>query len=145
MRARNRPKEIPDEGPVIIATGPLVSDSMAESIARFTGRNHLYFFDAVSPIIEAESIDTTVVFPGSRYGKGGDDYLNCPMNEEQYSAFHEALLRAEPRPPQEFEKIPFFEGCLPIEELARRGKDTLRFVDGGIDRAFHRAEPSVFL
>lgn len=124
---REEVTEIPEEGPAIVATGPLVSDRMADSIARFTGRNHLYFFDAVSPIIEAESIDTTVAFPGSRYGKGGDDYLNCPMNEEQYSAFIEALLRAENRPPQEFEKIPFFEGCLPIEELARRGKDTPRF------------------
>jgi methylenetetrahydrofolate--tRNA-(uracil-5-)-methyltransferase len=124
---REEVSEIPAEGPTVIATGPLVSDGLADAIGRFTGRKHLYFFDAVSPIVEAESIDRSVAFAGSRYGKGGDDYWNCPMDETAYAAFLEALLAAEAHPAKEFENIPFFEGCVPVEELARRGPDTLRF------------------
>ncbi len=124
---REEVTSIPASGPAIIATGPLVSDRLADAIANFTGRKYLYFFDAVSPIVEAESIDRQIAFPGSRYGKGGDDYLNCPFSKKEYDAFHAAVLAAESPPHKEFENTPFFEGCLPIEELARRGLDTLRF------------------
>ena len=118
---------IPKEGIVILATGPLVSDSLFADIGRFTGRDYLYFFDAVSPIIEADSIDLSRVFRASRYGKGDDDYLNCPMDEEVYSRFIDAILDAPQAPRPWFEKTGFFEGCLPVEEMARRGRDTLRF------------------
>ena len=118
---------IPKEGIVILATGPLVSDSLFADIGRFTGRDYLYFFDAVSPIIEAESIDHSKVFRASRYGKGDEDYLNCPMDEERYNRFIDAILGAAAAQRHDFEKTGFFEGCLPIEEMARRGRDTLRF------------------
>jgi methylenetetrahydrofolate--tRNA-(uracil-5-)-methyltransferase len=122
---------IPEEGPCILATGPLASDAIAASIAAFTGSQYLYFFDAISPIIEADSIDRERVFPASRYGKGGDDYLNCPMTAEEYDRFHRALLEAAEAPSHDFDRpahaTPYFEGCLPIEEMARRGHDTLLF------------------
>jgi len=118
---------IPKEGIVILATGPLVSDSLFADIGRFTGRDYLYFFDAVSPIIEADSIDLSKVFRASRYGKGDDDYLNCPMDEEIYNRFVDAILGAPEVPRHHFEKTGFFEGCLPVEEMTRRGRDTLRF------------------
>jgi methylenetetrahydrofolate--tRNA-(uracil-5-)-methyltransferase len=118
---------IPDDPVTIVATGPLTSDPLAENVAAFVGRDHLYFFDAVSPVVEADSIDRDRVFPASRYGKGGDDYLNCPMTEEEYRAFHGALLAAECTSGHDFEKALFFEGCLPIEVIASRGADTLRF------------------
>jgi methylenetetrahydrofolate--tRNA-(uracil-5-)-methyltransferase len=117
---------IPDEGPCILATGPLASDAIATSIAAFTGSQYLYFFDAISPIIEADSIDRTRVFQASRYGKGGDDYLNCPFTGEEYERFYQALLQAATAPSHDFD-TPYFEGCLPIEEMARRGHDTLLF------------------
>src|SRR5262249_46177562 len=98
-----------------------------ESIGRFTGSPYLYYYDALSPILDAESIDRDIVFAAARYGKGEGDYLNCPMNSDEYAAFYEALLAAEVHPLKDFEKAQFFEGCLPIEELARRGRDTLRF------------------
>jgi methylenetetrahydrofolate--tRNA-(uracil-5-)-methyltransferase len=91
------------------------------------GAQHLYFYDAVSPVVEAESIDETKTFRQSRYGKGGDDYLNCPLTEPEYEAFHAALTAAECAEVKEFEKEFFFEGCLPVEVIASRGKDTLRF------------------
>jgi len=119
---------IPDHGPCILATGPLASDAIAASIAAFTGREYLYFFDAISPIIEADTIDRDRVFPASRYGKGGDDYLNCPMTEAEYDRFYRALIGAAEAPSHPFEKnVPYFEGCLPIEEMARRGRETLLF------------------
>jgi methylenetetrahydrofolate--tRNA-(uracil-5-)-methyltransferase len=118
---------IPDDPVTIVATGPLTSDPLAEDVAAFVGRAHLYFFDAVSPVVEADSIDRDRVFPASRYGKGGDDYLNCPMSEEEYRGFHAALLAAECASGHDFEKALFFEGCLPIEVIASRGADTLRF------------------
>ena len=118
---------IPKEGIVILAAGPLVSESLFADIGRFTGRDYLYFFDAVSPIIEADSIDLSKVFRASRYGKGDDDYLNCPMDEEIYNRFIDAILAAAQAPRLHNEKTGFFEGCLPIEEMARRGRDTLRF------------------
>ena len=124
---REEMKEIPKEGVVIVATGPLVSEMLSEDIGRFTGRDYLYFFDAVSPIVEAESIDLSRVFRASRYGKGEDAYLNCPLDEETYHRFLDAILQAARVSRHDFEKTAFFEGCLPIEEMARRGRDTLRF------------------
>jgi methylenetetrahydrofolate--tRNA-(uracil-5-)-methyltransferase len=112
---------------VIIASGPLTSDSLASAIGELTG-DYLYFYDAIAPIVTAESIDSGKVFRASRYGKGdGDDYLNCPLDEEQYEAFIKALLEAEKVPARDFEKVIHFEGCMPVEELALRGRDTLRF------------------
>ena len=119
--------EIPQDGINIIATGPLTSDSLAESVRQFTQSPYLYYYDAISPIVEADSIDRSIVFPASRYEKGDGDYLNCPLDREEYERFYQALLSAETHPFKEFEKAIFFEGCLPIEELARRGQDTLRF------------------
>jgi len=117
-----------DEGAVnIIAAGPLCSDALAEEIARLTEGTGLYFYDAISPIVAADSVDTTVAFRAARYGKGGDDYLNCPMSEEEYARFYEALVGAQSVPLQRFEETRWFEACLPIEELARRGVDTLRY------------------
>ncbi len=125
---REEVKEIPAAGPCILATGPLASDAVAEAIAGFTGRGYLYFYDAISPIIDAGSIDMSKVFRASRYGKGGEDYLNCPLGEKEYDRFFEALLGASEAPTHEFEKdVRYFEGCLPIEEMARRGRETLLF------------------
>jgi methylenetetrahydrofolate--tRNA-(uracil-5-)-methyltransferase len=119
--------EIPGEGIVIIASGPLTSPALSESIARFCGSGHLYFYDAISPIVNAETIDTSRVYRASRYGKAADDYLNCPMDRDRYEAFYNALVSAESVPLHEFEEAHYFESCLPLEELARRGYDTLRF------------------
>jgi len=110
-----------------VATGPLTSEPLADEIAAFVGRSHLHFFDAVSPVVEADSIDFDKAFRASRYGKGGDDYLNCPMSEPEYRAFHAALRAAECASVHDFEKELFFEGCLPIEVIASRGPETLRF------------------
>ena len=116
------------EGIVVLAVGPMVSEALRADIARFTGGDYLYFFDAIAPVIEADTIDRGVVFSASRYGKGGgDDYLNCPLDEAQYDAFVRALLEGEKAPLHEVDRTPFFEGCLPIEEMARRGRDTLCF------------------
>src|SRR5215208_5656330 len=111
----------------VIAAGPLCSDALAEEIARLTEGTGLYFYDAISPIVAAESVDTNVAFRAARYGKGGDDYLNCPMDEGEYARFYEALVGAQSVPLQRFEETRWFEACLPIEELARRGVDTLRY------------------
>ncbi|MBI2822298.1 MAG: methylenetetrahydrofolate--tRNA-(uracil(54)-C(5))-methyltransferase (FADH(2)-oxidizing) TrmFO [Acidobacteria bacterium] len=155
---RSEAVEIPSGQIAIIATGPLTSERLSEYIRRLTGEKALYFYDAISPIVEADSIDWDKVFRLSRYGReippaesaiaapGGDpsgdstghpggacvpaaegDYVNCPMTCGQYQRFYEALLGAEPAPLKEFEKTKYFEACLPIEELARRGRDTLRF------------------
>ncbi len=118
---------LPEAGPVVVATGPLTSDALAAAIAAFTGDEALFFYDAAAPIVAADSIDHTRVYRASRYGKGGEDYLNCPLTAEEYRALREALVGAEQHPPKEFEKTVFFEGCLPVEELARRGEDTLRY------------------
>ncbi|MEJ2560218.1 MAG: methylenetetrahydrofolate--tRNA-(uracil(54)-C(5))-methyltransferase (FADH(2)-oxidizing) TrmFO [Anaerolineae bacterium] len=122
---------IPD-GPTIIATGPLTSDALAEEIVALTGENRLSFFDAMAPIVEAESINMDVAFRASRYGRGEQnegDYINCPMTEEEYDAFVDALLTAEVIPLRDFEREDqcFFEACLPIEVLAARGRDALAF------------------
>jgi len=120
--------EIPD-GPAVIASGPLTSPALAEALARLTGREHLYFYDAMAPIVAADSVDMTVAFYGSRYGRGGEDYINCPMTREEYERFVEALLAAETIPLRDFEReeARFFEACLPIEEIARRGREALAF------------------
>jgi methylenetetrahydrofolate--tRNA-(uracil-5-)-methyltransferase len=118
---------IPKAGIVVIATGPLTSGSMSESIGEFCGSQHLYFYDAISPIVDAGSINHSKVFRASRYGKASDDYLNCPMNRDEYDAFYNALIAAESVAIHEFEEARYFESCLPVEELARRGRDTLRF------------------
>ena len=113
----------------IIAAGPLASSALSQSLAHLTGQDNLYFFDAISPIVEGDSIDYQIAFRAARYDKGGDDYVNCPMNEQEYAVFHDELLAAETVKPHEGmeDERKFFEGCLPIEELARRGRDTLRY------------------
>ncbi|MCX5929411.1 MAG: FADH(2)-oxidizing methylenetetrahydrofolate--tRNA-(uracil(54)-C(5))-methyltransferase TrmFO [Synechococcus sp. LacPavin_0920_WC12_MAG_50_7] len=113
----------------VLATGPLTSEPLAESLRSFTGRDECHFFDAASPIVEGESIDLNKAFRASRYDKGDADYINCPMDKEQFLHFRQALLDAEQAELKDFEKesANFFEGCLPIEELARRGEDTMRY------------------
>jgi len=124
---REEVKALPD-GDVVLATGPLTSPALATVLQELLGEEHLYFYDAIAPIVDAESLDMSRLFWGSRYDKGdGDDYLNAALTREQYEAFHQAVLEAEVLPLHDFEKNLFFEGCLPIEELARRGVDTLRF------------------
>jgi methylenetetrahydrofolate--tRNA-(uracil-5-)-methyltransferase len=114
--------------PAIVATGPLTSDRLAETIRNRLGVESLAFYDSIAPIVSAESLDQTLLYPLSRYGKGcGDDYLNSPLSEEEYRNLVKDLLGADQYTSHEFEKTPFFEGCLPVEELARRGPDTLRF------------------
>lgn len=124
---REEVTEIPDEGITVIATGPLTSDALSDSIVRLAGTGNLFFYDAISPIVDASTLDRTRLFAASRYGKGGEDYLNAFFNAEEYARFYDALVNAESVPLHEFEKTMYFEGCLPIEELARRGVDTLRF------------------
>ncbi len=115
-------------GPLtIIATGPLTSDALSAEIVRLTGSAHLAFYDSISPIVEADSIDRERVYLAARYDKGTADYINCPMTKEEYERFLDALLTAEPVEAREWETLNYFEGCLPIEEIARRGRDTLRF------------------
>ena len=124
---REEIKEIPRNAVTIIATGPLTSEALTAAIMRFTGDDQLYFYDAIAPIVAADSIDMSVAFKAARYDKGGDDYINCPMNEEQYAAFYNELLAAKSVPVKRFEETQWFESCLPLEELGRRGVDTLRF------------------
>ena len=124
---RQEVTEIPSDATTIIATGPLTSDSLTSEIIKLTGGDQLYFYDAISPIVAADSVDQSIAFRAARYGKGGDDYLNCPFDEAQYAVFYQALTEALSVPLQRFEETRWFEACLPIEELARRGVDTLRF------------------
>lgn len=119
--------DIPREGISIIASGPLTSEPLAKAIARFLGTGYLYFYDAVAPIITADSINYDIVFRASRYGKGEEDYLNCPMTEEEYNRFYDALISAQIHQQKEFENEIYFEGCMPVEEMARRGRKTLAF------------------
>jgi methylenetetrahydrofolate--tRNA-(uracil-5-)-methyltransferase len=119
--------EIPADRIVVIASGPLTSDTLAEKIAALTGRGHLYFYDAIAPIVEADSIDRAQVYAASRYDKGGADYLNCPFDKEQYLAFVEGLRKGDKVVARDFEKVVHFEGCMPIEVLAERGDMTLAF------------------
>ncbi len=111
----------------IVASGPLTGGELAEEIGRLAGEEYCYFYDAAAPIVTGESLDWDKVYRASRYGKGDADYVNCPFNEEEYKAFWEALTTAEETPTKEFEKQIFFEGCMPIEVMARRGIDTMRF------------------
>ncbi len=118
---REEVTEIPDADAVVIATGPLTSDALADAIERLPGVSRLSFYDAAAPIVTADSLDMTCVFRASRYGRG-DDYLNCPMTREEYDAFIDALLEAETAPVEGFEETAVFEGCMPIESMARRGR-----------------------
>jgi len=120
-------KKISPDEITIIATGPLTSDALTTEIMKWTGDDQLYFYDAIAPIVAADSIDMSIAFKAARYGKGGDDYVNCPFTPEQYEIFYNELLAAKSVPLKRFEDTKWFEACLPIEELARRGVDTLRF------------------
>ena len=137
---RKEVTQLPDEGIVIVASGPLTSEALSKDIARLTGENHLYFYDALSPIVEADSIDYSIAFRGSRYERGemeAGDYINCPMDKREYEIFIDALLEAERIPLREFEITVnsgvragmhrYFEGCLPIEVIAERGKESLAY------------------
>ncbi len=128
---REEVTSIADDAITIVASGPLTSGALAEEIARITGTDRLFFYDSISPIVEADTIDLSIAFRASRYGKsldGTDDYLNCPFDRDQYERFLDALLAADPVPAHIAEdQTPFFEACLPIEEIARRGRETLRF------------------
>ncbi len=119
--------ELPTSGPTILATGPLTSEALSQQLAQLIGAEHLYFYDAIAPIVEADSIDFDIAWRASRYDKGGDDYINCPLNREQYDNFVAALLEADKVAGREFEKLIHFEGCMPIEEIAARGAQTLSF------------------
>jgi methylenetetrahydrofolate--tRNA-(uracil-5-)-methyltransferase len=128
---REEVTSLTDDETWIIASGPLTSDALAQEIARITGSERLFFYDSISPIVEAESVDCSIAFRASRYGKsldGTDDYLNCPFDRDEYEAFVDALLAAQSVPAHiEQDNTRYFEACLPIEEIARRGRDTLRF------------------
>jgi methylenetetrahydrofolate--tRNA-(uracil-5-)-methyltransferase len=124
---REEALRLPADPVAVVATGPLTAEPLARDIAAFVGESQLYFYDAVSPVVEAETIDFGKAFRASRYGKGGDDYVNCPLTEEEYRAFHAALVGAECATLHDFERELFFEGCLPVEVIASRGLDTLRF------------------
>ena len=115
------------EGYTIIATGPLTTENLAKEIVDITGKDQLYFYDAAAPIIEKESIDMDKVYLKSRYDKGEAAYLNCPMTEEEFNRFYDAVLEAEVAPTNEFEKEKYFEGCMPFEVMAERGRKTLLF------------------
>ena len=115
------------DGLTIVATGPLTSDALSQEIARLSGNSHLYFYDSISPIVEADSIDMSRVYMAARYDKGTADYINCPMNKEEYDRFLDALIEAHSVDAKDWENLNYFESCLPIEEIARRGRDTLRF------------------
>jgi methylenetetrahydrofolate--tRNA-(uracil-5-)-methyltransferase len=110
-----------------VCAGPLAGESLSRSLLRLLGGESLYFYDAIAPIVEGESLNREIIFSGSRYGQGEGDYLNCPMNREEYLVFYHALLEAEKTPAKDFEKIIHFEGCMPIEALAERGERTLAF------------------
>ena len=124
---REEVTRIDEDQITIIATGPLTSDALSQEIARLSGSTHLYFFDSISPIVEADSIDMSKVYLAARYDKGSADYINCPMSKEEYDRFCDALLAGQSVEERDWEKLNYFEGCLPIEEIARRGRDTLRF------------------
>jgi methylenetetrahydrofolate--tRNA-(uracil-5-)-methyltransferase len=124
---REEIKTLPQDEVSIIATGPLTSEALTAEIMRFTGDDQLYFYDAIAPIVAADSIDMSIAFKAARYGKGGDDYINCPLDKGQYELFVEEVLSAKSVPVKRFEDTQWFESCLPIEEIARRGVETLRF------------------
>lgn len=115
------------DAPCVIATGPLTSDRMAEYIGNLTGRERLYFYDAIAPVVSFDSVDMSCAYFGGRYGKGGEDYLNLPMQRDEYERFYNELINAQTVVLHDFEKSELFEGCMPIEEMAKRGSDTIRF------------------
>src|SRR5947208_2038948 len=120
--------EAEDAGEItVVATGPLTSDALSRDIARLSGNDHLYFYDSISPIVESDSIDMSRVYLAARYGKGTADYINCPLNKEDYDRLCDALAAAQSVDGHDWENLNYFEGCLPIEEIARRGRETLRF------------------
>jgi len=116
-----------NDQPLILATGPLTTDELAQDLGKILGTGHLHFYDAIAPIVYRDSLNRDKIFRGSRYGHGGDDYLNCPMQREEYEFFYDQLLLADQVPLHAFEEPNYFEGCLPIEIMAQRGRDTLRF------------------
>jgi methylenetetrahydrofolate--tRNA-(uracil-5-)-methyltransferase len=124
---REEAAQVAGDAITIIATGPLTSDALSHEIARLSGAEHLFFYDSISPIVEADSIDMSKVYLAARYDKGTADYINCPMSKEEYDRFYAALLAAQSVEEKDWEKLNYFEGCLPIEEIARRGRETLRF------------------
>jgi len=124
---REEIQDIPEDAVCIIATGPLTSPKLSEAITQLTRSKNLYFFDAISPIVDTDSLNMDRIFRASRYDKGTADYLNCPMDEETYNQFYDALIQADRVQPKSFENIPYFEGCLPIEVMADRGRQTLAF------------------
>jgi methylenetetrahydrofolate--tRNA-(uracil-5-)-methyltransferase len=124
---REEVRHIGEDRITVIATGPLTSDALSQEIARMTGSRHLYFFDSISPIVEADSIDMAKVYLAARYDKGSADYINCPLSKQEYDRFCDALISGQSAEERDWEKLNYFEGCLPIEEIARRGRDTLRF------------------
>jgi methylenetetrahydrofolate--tRNA-(uracil-5-)-methyltransferase len=124
---REEVTEINQDTLTIISTGPLTSDALSREIATLSGSSHLFFYDSISPIVEADSIDMSKVYLAARYDKGTADYINCPMSKEEYDRFYDALISAESVEEKDWEKLNYFESCLPIEEIARRGRDTLCF------------------
>src|ERR1700738_1156600 len=124
---REEVAQIDEDDITIVATGPLTSDALSQEIARLSGVAYLFFYDSISAIVEADSIDMAKVYLAARYDKGSADYINCPMTKEEYDRFYDALLAAQSVEERDWEKLNYFEGCLPIEEIARRGRDTLRF------------------
>ena len=127
VEVRREEVQIIPSGPTVIASGPLTSPALSEHLRTLFGREYLYFYDAISPVVTAESIDTSLAFRASRYDHGGDDYLNCPLSQAEYYQLVDDILAAEKGPEKAFEQCRYFEGCLPIEEMARRGKDTLAY------------------
>jgi methylenetetrahydrofolate--tRNA-(uracil-5-)-methyltransferase len=123
---REEVTELP-AGLTIVATGPLTSPALSAAMRSALGTDHLYFYDAIAPIVSVDSVDMDVAWKASRYGKGGEDYINCPLDRAQYYAFVEAVTAAEKVPTRDFERCVYFEGCMPIEEMARRGRETLAF------------------
>jgi len=124
---REEVAELPAEGVAVVASGPLTSPLLAGNIQNLTGAEYLYFHDAAAPIVSAASIDRSRVFSASRYGKGQGEYLNCPLDRDEYDRFYDALMTAEVHHGKDFEKETFFEGCMPVEVIALRGRDTLRY------------------
>ena len=124
---REEVTSIDEDIPTIVASGPLTSDALAEQVGKITGKDRLFFYDAIAPIVDFDSIDMQKAYFGGRYGKGGDDYLNLPMQREEYERFYNELVKAKTVTLHDFEKSELFDGCMPIEEMAKRGSDTIRF------------------
>lgn len=124
---REEVTSLDEDIPTIVASGPLTSDALAEQVGKITGKDRLFFYDAIAPIVDFDSIDMQKAYFGGRYGKGGDDYLNLPMQREEYERFYNELVKAKTVTLHDFEKSELFDGCMPIEEMAKRGSDTIRF------------------